>query len=81
MARPSAVIRSAGMMLPGNAWPVSGSLMAVESWLKLPLRIRLVGRVRVEGEVSRRIRFHSMPPKKKILSFAIGPPRLNPGLS
>src|SRR5438128_5723123 len=44
---------------------------------KSPARSKLLGNVRVAPEV-RRMAFHSKPPKKKNLSFLIGPPKLPP---
>ena len=71
-------MRSAGMMLPGNGWPVSGSLIAVLRALKSPRSIAVVGSVRNVGVVSRRIFFHSSPPKKNSLLLTAGPPKLHP---
>ena len=81
MALPSAVMRFAGMTLPGKGWPVSGSRIAVESMLKSPPRCWLFGRVRNVGLVERRILRHSSAPKKNSLSFMIGPPMVPPKLS
>src|SRR2546425_11920957 len=44
---------------------------------KSPLRSAGVGRVRVAPAV-RRVSFPSKPPKKKNLSFFIGPPKITP---
>ena len=71
-------MRFAGMTLPGNGWPVSGSRITVVIPLKSPLRMARVGSVRSVGVVKRRISFHSCPPKKNSLFFWIGPPRLQP---
>jgi hypothetical protein len=79
-ARPSAVIRLAGMMLPGNGCPVSGSRIGVLNALKLPCRIARVGSVRCVGFVDRRMYRHSSPAKKNSFPFTIGPPRLPPKL-
>src|SRR5579872_7475155 len=49
MAWPSGLIREAGMMLPGNAAPVVGSIIGVKEplllklWEKLPCRSSAVG--------------------------------------
>ena len=45
------VMRLAGMTLPGNGWPVSGSRITVLSALKSPPRIAVVGSVRSVGVV------------------------------
>ncbi len=66
------------MMLPGKGWPVSGSRSAVVRWLKLPLRIAVVGRVCSEGLEKRSICFHSTPAKKNSLSLITGPPSAPP---
>src|SRR5207248_2333948 len=46
--------------------------------LKLPCNIAVVGNVVRNGARSWLIFFHSSPPKKKSLSFLIGPPRFQP---
>ena len=76
MARPSGVMRLAGMTLPGKGRPVRGSRMTVVMPLKSPLRMAVVGSVRRAGVVKRRIFFHSSPAKKKSLFFWMGPPTL-----
>src|SRR5262245_1276217 len=43
-----------------------------------PQRSALLGIVRSGDAESRRMIFHSRPPKKKNLSFLIGPPKLPP---
>ena len=78
IARPSGVMRLAGMMLPGNGCPVSGSRIGVLISLKSPARILVVGSVRSVGVVKRSICFHSTPPKKNSLSLMIGPPSAPP---
>ena len=64
-ARPCGLMRSCGMMLPGNGRPVSGSRMTRpgRSALKSPLRIAAVGTMPVCSSTVRS-RCHSWPQKK-----------------
>jgi hypothetical protein len=87
MARPSAVMRLAGITLPGKQAVRSvavqlpereGSRRGAVRALKSPARMARVGRVRKLGPLKRRMRFHSSPAKKNSLFFWMGPPRLHP---
>ena len=79
-ARPSGVMRSAGITLPGNGSPVSGSRRApgASRALKSPSSSARVGIERRVGAVWRRMYLYSWPTKKKNLSRRMGPPTAPP---
>ena len=86
-ALPCGLIRSAGMMLPWNGCPVSGSRITRpgRSALKSPLRIAAVGTMPVCSSTVRS-RCHSSPQKKNTFDLLvlnlpgmkIGPPSVKP---
>ena len=78
-AWPAGLSRSAGIWLPGNGAPVSGSFgiageqPSIRGPLKSPLRSASVGTNAVRA-VPRSSMFHSSEPKKNSLSLMNGPP-------
>src|SRR5712692_2482313 len=79
--------RDCGIVLSGNGWPVSGSLIILEP--KLPARCKALGTVvmvtappvpdcELAAELALACRELSQPAKKNVLSRKIRPPTLAP---
>src|SRR5437867_1578474 len=96
IANPARLIRSGGIMLPGNCLPVDGSMIGISTPVvvvvceKSPLRSRAVGIVYWFGAVNPLLRRVSREKKKKSLLRLLlklvpgminGPPMLPPGFS
>src|SRR5262245_3683223 len=79
MALPPGLIRFAGMMFPGKAWPVRGSIglpsvhPAIPGPLKSPFRSASVGTNEVRTSLRLSL-FFSYEKKKWSLSLTMGPP-------
>ena len=82
-AAPAGLIRLAGMMLPGNGWPVRGSfgICGVQPASRLPLKFpalsSAVGTKPLRTEVLVSL-FFSYERKKCSLSLMMGPPNVAP---
>src|SRR5262245_11157974 len=70
--------RDSGIRLPGNGTPVIGSRIPTDNSEKSPIRILVVGTVKVLVFGVPRSCVPCQAKKKKVLFFLIGPPRCAP---